>query len=136
VASNTCVAPCTVTVPCIDPMAGTGEPEETVTGLGIAPCTEGASDTRLPRALETEAQAIVDGEAQRTGLVTSTRGSSLAEAEGWPGRDAVAPEPASCTNNGAYAGGQQEIECRVVPISVPETKRKHGLIKDDVTRDD
>jgi hypothetical protein len=57
VASNMCVAPCTVTVPCSDPMAGTGKPEETVTGLGIAPCTEGASDTRLPRALETEAQA-------------------------------------------------------------------------------
>jgi hypothetical protein len=115
VASNMCVAPCTVTVPCSDPMAGTGEPEETVTGLGIAPCTEGASDTRLPRALETEAQAIVDGEAQRTGLVTSTRGSSLAEAEGWPGRDVVAPEPASCTNNGAYAGGSRKSSVMLCP---------------------
>jgi hypothetical protein len=120
VASSTCAAPCTVIVPCTNLVAGMGEPEETVVGLGTMPFIEGAGDAGPSYTAVIEARAMVDGEARCTGLVTSTRDSSSAETEGWLGGDAVAPRPASHASNGVDAGGSRKSSV----VSCPSGYRK------------
>jgi hypothetical protein len=95
----------------------------------IVPCIEGVDDAGPSCAPIIEARAVVDGEARRNRLVTSTRDSSSAETEGWPGVTAVAPRPASRASNGAGAEGSRRSSVLSCPSGYLKRKGNTVLLK-------